>query len=230
PSYPNGFPGVSEPRYGQNATVYIGVYGSGEQWAGRPVLDAAFDPGFDSDNCTGSVYIVPVVVDRDSDDDPYTAAAKLQVTGPGSYSVDTIYDDPPDTDDNQYRDALREIEVDAAGNVYVVNSHELNESDILWKFKPDDSFLRRNLGIAGTDPYIPGPIGMCVSSSTGKLYLASSQKSVTDPTSSTVYGLSLSDLTVARTITVNNMHHVTDITESVGLICTISPQASPLVL
>jgi hypothetical protein len=209
---PNGFPGVAEPRYPANpaATVYVGIYGSQDQWAGRPILDAAFDP-----SNPNLVYVVPVVVDPDSDDEPYTAAAKLQITGPGTYSVDTIYDEPPDTDDNQYRNALREIEVDADGNVYVINSHELNESDILWKFHTDDTITRVPLGIADSALYIPGPTGMCVSGSgsTGRLYLASSQKSVTDPTSSTVYGLSLSDLTVARTITVNNMHHITDITE-----------------
>lgn len=217
PTNPNGLAYVNEPRYSDNATVYLGLYGSGDQWAGRPILDVAFDPGFDSNSCTGLVYVVPVVVQPNTMDPNYvyTAAAKLMVYDPNNYDVVEIYDDPPLPDDNQSRNSLREIEVDHFGNVYVVNSDERNESDILWKFpvNSNDPNIRVDLGYVDTNPYIPGPIAMHVSSSTNRLYLASSQYSTPDPTNSQVYGLKLSDLTLDRTITINDMHHITDITE-----------------
>jgi len=219
PPNPNGVPFEMEPRYGQNATVYVGLYGSGEQWAGRPVLDVAFAPDFNSSDCEGFVYVVPVVVQPNTMDPNhvYTAAAKLWVSEPNVYQVDTIYDERPGLNDNQYRDALREIEVDQSGNVYVINSDQRNESDILWKFHTDGITITRvDLGDPNTDPYIPGPIGMHVSNGTDTLYLASSQYSSPDPNNSQVYGLSLGDLTPDRTIMVNDMRHISDITEDLG--------------
>jgi hypothetical protein len=213
---PNGFDIITEPRYHQEATVYVGLYGSQEQWFGRPILDVAFAPDFDSGTGSGFVYAVPVVVKPDLADPNlvYTAAAKLQVNGPGDYTVVKIFDEPPDPNDNQYRDALREIEIDRDGNVYVINSHELNESDILWRFRPDGSIKRIDLGIPDSGRYIPAPIGMCVSDSTNMLYLASSQDYEADPNCSQIYGFSLEDLdTISRTITIYDMHHITDITE-----------------
>jgi hypothetical protein len=144
----------------------------------------------------------------------YTAAAKLHINGPGNYTVVEIFDDPRARNDNQYRDALREVEVDRDGNVYVINAADRNESNILWKFPLNSNDPNRlDLGKADTNPYILGPIGMHVSSNTGRLYLASSQYSTADPNNSQIYALKLSDLTLVRIITVNDIHHITDITE-----------------
>jgi len=120
--------GVTEPRYGTSATVYVGIQleeGAYEdESVGRPILDAAFDDDY--------VYVLPVVVNPAAGE-PYAAAAKLQLLGSGSppYSIVKLYDDPPLPADNQYRNALREIEIDDEGNIYVLNAHSLNESDIL---------------------------------------------------------------------------------------------------
>ncbi|MHC4425786.1 MAG: InlB B-repeat-containing protein, partial [Planctomycetota bacterium] len=116
---------INEPRYDRSATVYLGIQGEGPDLFGRPILDAASDADY--------VYVVPVVVDPDGGE-PYTAAAKLMLLDEGDppYELVKLYDDPPLPNDNQYRDSLREIELDSAGNLYVLNVHSLNESDILW--------------------------------------------------------------------------------------------------
>ncbi|MHC4904571.1 MAG: hypothetical protein ACYTEN_01940, partial [Planctomycetota bacterium] len=97
--------------------------------------------------------------------------------------------------------------------VYVINSHELNESDILWRFNTDDSIERIDLGVPDSNHYIPAPIGMCMSNNTGMLYVGSSQYALDDPNNSGIYGLDLDHLALVRAITINDMHHITGITE-----------------
>ena len=43
---PGEITGVNEPRYNKPATVYVGLQGAGENAAGRPILDVAFDVNF----------------------------------------------------------------------------------------------------------------------------------------------------------------------------------------
>jgi len=199
--------GMIEPRYGEWATVYVGVHGEGSDSTGRPVLDVVVDRGY--------AYVVPVVVSP-SDSEPYTAAAKLNLLTDGDppYELVQIYDDPPPPGDNQYQNSLREIELDDSGNLYVINAHDLNESDILWRYFPDGTIERVDLGRPGSANYLPAPTGMCVSSSTDMLYLASSQYNPADATSSVIYGFSTGgSLTLERVVTVGGMHHITGITE-----------------
>jgi len=191
----------SEPRYGLPATVYVGFQDQGENTWGRPILDAAFDS-------QGYVYVAPVVVDAG---DPYVASARL-VLAPGAtppYHVVEIYDNPPLPTSNQDRNNLCEIEVDDNGNVYAINRGYTNNSDILWVYKSDGDVNKcelQNLGIYG-------PIGLCCSSyDNSRLYVASS-KSEPDANSVSLYVLSAADLTLAQSITINNMGHITDITE-----------------
>jgi hypothetical protein len=199
--------GGIEPRYGQPANVYVGIQNDGPDAFGRPILDVAFD--------TDYVYIVPVVVAPDSNA-PYTAAAKLQLLDGGNppYQIVSLYDDPPLPNDNQYRDRLREIEVDSAGNVYVLNVHALNESEILWRYKPDQTVDRFNLGRPDTDKYVPSPIAMHWSDTTDTLYLASARLDPAATGSVMLYGFSTNEaLSLQRSITVTGMQHVTGITE-----------------
>ncbi|MBW8039042.1 MAG: hypothetical protein FVQ85_03485 [Planctomycetes bacterium] len=200
---------VNEPRYGKPAKVYVGLKGTGENAVGRPIFDAAFDVNY--------VYVVPVVVEpNDPNAEPYAAAAKLQLLPEESppYRLVQLYDDTPSENDKPYRNNLREIELDAAGNVYVVNAHSLNECDTLWKYEPNGTVIQSlNLGNSGGAVYIPDPLGLCVSNTTEMLYLASGQYNPADVNSTVVYGISLENLTLERTITIGGMQHVSGITE-----------------
>ena len=198
-----GYSISSEPRYGLPATVYVGFQDQGENTWGRPVLDAAFDS-------QGDVYVTPVVV-APTGGDPYLAAAKLTLapTETPPYNVVKIYDDLPLPTDNQDRDNLCEIEVDDSGNVYVINNGYINGSDILWVYNSEGDVNEcelQNLGIYA-------PVGLCCSSyDNSRLYVASS-KSEPDNTSAPLYVLSAADLTLVQSVDINEIGHVTDITE-----------------
>jgi len=201
----------SEPRYGQPATVYVGIQGPGSAPYGRPIFDAAFD-------ASGFVYVVPVVVvPAGVGNDPYAAAAKLQLdTNWPPYHIIKLYDEPVPVADNQrdYRNTLRDIELDSAGNVYVTNANATNESDILWKFEPNNGAIHRlDLGNPNSPLFLRAPVGMCVSSSTNTLYLASSLSNNTNYNASVIHGLSTTTLSPVRTITISGMQHVTSMTE-----------------
>jgi hypothetical protein len=70
-----------------------------------------------------------------------------------------------------------------------------------------------SLGNPNSVSYIPDPIGMYVSNTTEMLYLASGQYNPADVNSTIVYGISLENLALERSIIVNNMSHVSSITE-----------------
>jgi len=212
---PGEVSGINEPRYNKPATVYVGIQSQGPDSFGRPILDTAFDANY--------VYVVPVVVNPDGQDS-YTAAAKLQLQDAGGtpqggnpnppYQVVQLYDEPPLANDNQYRDALREIELDGAGNVYVVNVHSLNESDILWKYGLNGTVERFELARPDSNIYLPAPAAMYMSKTTNMLYLASAQYNPEDVYSTVIYGFSTDGaLALQRSITLTGMQHVTGITE-----------------
>lgn len=199
--------GMMEPRYNSPATVYVGIQDKGPDSFGRALLDAALDAEY--------VYVVPVVVEPEGGE-PYTAAAKLRLIQGGNppYEIVTLYDDPPLPNDNQYRNFLRELELDSAGNLYVLNVHSLNESDILWRYAPDGTVERVDLGYADSSSYVPAPVGMVASKNSDMLYLTSSVKDPADPDVTVIYGFSTNGpLTLERTITVNGAKHITGITE-----------------
>jgi uncharacterized delta-60 repeat protein len=217
---PNEVNCPSEPRYNRPAKVYVGIqkrWTSGEpDFFGRPILDAAFDAGF--------VYVVPVVVEPNGNEpNAYAAAAKLALdynSTPPSYHVVKLYDGPLLPFDYnypqsqlRYRNNLREIELDNAGNVYVTNANRIN-ADILWKFEPNGAVHRLDLDNPNEPYYVPAPTGMCVSIATNVLYLASSIYNKTDPNSAVIRGFSTETLTPVRTIMVSKMQHVTSITEN----------------
>ncbi len=185
------------------ARVYIGLQNTPGT---RPLLDAAFDAQ------GGFVYVVPVVVSP-ALGTPYVAAAKLQLDSPGpgpGYRLEQLFDDPPASGDNYVFTQLREMEVDGHGNVYVLNCHYRNSSDVLWVYLSNGQLLaRRELQDLG----ISAPVGLCVSShDPSKLYLASA---VNRPDANTVnlYVLSTKDLSRLPEIEIHNMGHITDIAE-----------------
>jgi len=198
-----GYSVSSEPRYGLPATVYVGFQDQGVNTWGRPFFDVAFDS-------QGDVYVTPVVVAPDAGD-PYVAAAKLALapTETPPYNVVKIYDDPPMPTGNQERNNLCEIEVDDNGNVYVINNGYTNGSDVLWVYNSDGDVNKCELQSLG----IYGPVGLCCSSyDNSRLYIASSMGEP-DANSASLYVVSTADLTLVQSITINNMGHITDVTE-----------------
>ncbi len=199
---PRAISDVIEPRFGQSATVYVGLQQQGNDWAGRPLVDAAIDD-------QGFIYVLPAVVAPTANPNAtYLAVAKLQPQ-PGqtpAYSLVALFDDPPLPGDNQERNALREIEVDNNGNLYVVNSHDLNESDILWVFDTETAAVKQRLNLINCS--VPAPSAMHISDDGNTLYLTSSQNSPV-ATAATLVGLSTVDLTVERSVTINDMGHIT---------------------
>ena len=213
------FSDINEPRYGTSATVYVGIQKAGNSYSGRPIFDAAFDPDFADNNY---VYIVPVVV-KPKGKEPYTATAKLELkpneTPP--YSIVQLYDDPDANKPGDNRDVneLREVEVDTAGNLYVLNArYNYNKSDILWKYNASSGAMIERLVLGDPNSeanYVPSPTAMYLSTAQDMLYLAPSFSPV-EANSSKIYGFSTGSgtLTRARTIDVNGMGHVTGITEN----------------
>jgi hypothetical protein len=198
---------ADEPRYNKSATVYVGIQGDGSDAFGRPILDVAFD--------AEHAYVIPVVVHPDGGE-AYTAAAKLKLSAGANppYELVELYDEPPLPNDNQYRDSLREIEIDSAGNVYVLNVHAINESDILWRYGTNGTVERLDLGWPDGGSYVPAPVGMYVSETTGILYLASAAYNQTDPDSTVIYSFSTQGaLALAKSVTINGLQHVTGMTE-----------------
>ncbi|MBN2271398.1 MAG: hypothetical protein JXN61_12335, partial [Sedimentisphaerales bacterium] len=198
----------NEPRYNSSAEVRIGMHYEDYEWSGCPIFDAAFDS--DGEH----VYVAPVIIVPDGEE-PYQAVAKLRLLSSGEppYEVVQIYDDAPLPGDNQYLNNLREIEIDDSGNLYVTNTDSLNESDRLWAYDTQTGEVKKRLclGREGSSTYIPAPTAMHLSN-WGSLYLASAvQQSDADSVSINV--LSPSSLALIRKITINNMGHVTAMTE-----------------
>ena len=203
--------GFTEPRYNSPADIYIGLQvDGGNEVAGLPILDAAFDDA-------GDLYVLPVVV-KPALGEAYAAAAKLQINPDASppYELMNIYDDPQDPNDNDAR-FLSEIEVDAEGTVYVLNSHHLNESDIVWAFDAADGNLLDKVFLRRPDSHqmpVCGPEAMLASRWDSRLYLASSQND-TEAGQCSIYALATNQIgmPLERKITINNMGHVTAIAE-----------------
>jgi len=205
----------SDPRYHVPATISVGIQNQGSTVSGRPILDAVV--------VGNSAYVVPVVVSPQGQES-YVAAARLDLR-PGlnpPYSVSQVYDDPCLVDthnlDNPNLSGLREIEVDTAGSVYIMNAHSHNESDVLWKYNSDGAVVQRRFLVRkGDQPMVPDPnvsdpIGLCVCSVQNRVYAASGQTDPNDPNSARVCGFSTVDLRLQRTVTIHGMQHVTAVT------------------
>lgn len=204
---------IIEPRYGTSATVYIGLQGTGDESFGRPILDAAFDVNY---AVNGYVYVVPVVVEPFGGD-PYLASAKLELTGGGAYTLVHLFDDAyaAQPGDNRDLNALREIETDASGSVYVINTYASNDSETLWRYNAVTGTMEESvvLGNPLSDNCIPAPGGLHASRYEPMLYLCSSLTS-SDPNVNYVYGFTTSGpLLLSRTVNIVGMDHISDITD-----------------
>jgi hypothetical protein len=190
-----------EPRYGQSATLDIGIHGTGDQAYGRPVLDAAITDAH--------LYVAPVVVIPQTAD-PYLAAAEISRT---DYSVQRIYDDSKAFDplhpDNPSLTGIREIKVDGNGNVYVLNVQQINRSTMLWKYDSYGALVRK---VCLDDLGIVDPVGLCLSRDGRSLYLGMGQYGV-DTSETWIYALATQDLSLSKKIEVKGLQRTTSITE-----------------
>jgi hypothetical protein len=199
---------VSDPRYHRSATISIGIQGQGAASFGRPIFDVAFD-------AQGYAYVVPVVV-QPAGQEAYVAAAKLELEGgkSPSWQLVQLYDDLPLVNDNRRRDCVREIELDDAGNVYVLNVHWLNGSCILWKYSPDGTMQKRVFLLDANSPAkVDDPVALHVSHDGRAVYLACGQYNKLDPDNAVIHGLSTESFSLVRSVTVKSMQLVSSITE-----------------
>jgi hypothetical protein len=217
----------SDPRFGTPARVHVGlgqesVFMEGwtdsvPAWVGRPVMDAVFD-------AAGDLYVVPVLVQPDAGkaysdaNEPYEMAAKLRPLEAGDppYELVRLYGDHPRPGDNQYLNNMRAIDLDAGGNLYVLNTHSINRSDILWVFDVVTGAVKSRVELAnpGDRCFLGdrGATAMHLSRSRNELYLA---PSLNDPEANTsiVHVLSTDPLRTIGSIEVCGMGHITDIAE-----------------
>jgi len=205
--------------------VYVGVYDSGGELIGLPLLDAVFDP---RPNHAGEVYVVPVLVvpgnvNPDQGICPYKAAAKLRLLGGGNYDLVRLYGTDP-VDDSAVTpllgcrqvlydpdvSRLREIEADAFGNLYILAASGLGEND--WLLLYDEAAgnpSQRRVPLSGL---VNAPSTLMVSSvDANRVYLASS---ISDPPSTTARVYAFDIVRGGSTATGVTLDHTMDIDHS----------------
>jgi predicted outer membrane repeat protein len=224
----------ADPWYGQtNSTVHIGLQGENQDWWGRPLLDVAFDN-------QGHAYVVPVVVEPPNHES-YLAAAKL-VLDPNdllSYGIEQLYAYSTTWNDNLDPNHLREIEVDTQGDVYFLNSNDINWNDILWVSDAQNQQIT-SCELQNPNIGIHAPVALCLSQYDSTVYMSSSQN---EPSATSVYlyafpreSLPTPDPAQVKTIRIDGMGHVTGITEDpatgalwvVGFTIPVVPQYIPI--
>ena len=170
------------PTY-EGRPVYVGVrsLGNGE-FEGVPIADAVV-------RVTGGqtcVYVVPVTVAVPSETPPhsYRAAAKLRITGTGSYTVERLYGDDPYHDSrvnasvpeasSYYAYSPGEIELDRDGQyVFVTSAFGLNNNDWLLIYN-EQTAAKQEVLLTDLSADLKAPTAMLASATQDKLYLSSS--------------------------------------------------------
>lgn len=198
-----------------NFIVQIGMIDHGNHVTGWPILDAAFVDA-------NTFYVVPVMVHEvhdppDPNDPPFLAVAKLKREG-SSIEIEQLYWDTMfrgKNDQNPNLWGLREIERDENGNIYILNVHGQNHSNILWKYDPNGQVLDR-IFIQNKAPGLHDPMGLCIVDR--RLYLARGQYDPNDPNDpnypnnpnhTVVYSFSVDDFNDVNTVDVNDIQHIT---------------------
>lgn len=203
-----------EPRYQQTADIQVGIQEDHSIETGlRPVGRAIWDMAIDKDDVS-ILYGVPVVVVPEIDP-PYLAAARFRLDNSQlGYHIDRLYDDPTffdvNTPDNPNLGGLREIEVDDAGNVFILNVHRRNESTVLWCYDSEGHVQNRlELDNPNGAIYIENPIGLYYSQVESMIYIADANSRSDEYA---VYGLSGTDFSPKRKISIENLDYITGIT------------------
>ena len=205
-------------------TVRVGLTSSG----GYPLADAAFDP-----NDPAIVYVAPVQIDPPGSSGngcPYRAIAKLQLTGSGNYNVLACYGANPyngstvradDCVDYAYTpDAsrIREIEVDAYGNLFAASAQGAGDYAYLL-IDPADGGNEIRVSLAGQ---VEAPAALHVSGD--KLYVSTSLDSA-DHAGTVIHRYSIvrngpnaTNLTHDATIAVTGLRFITAMATNLSLI------------
>ena len=129
-----------------------------------------------------------------------------------NYTVDKLFFAPPLVNDNRRLNALCEIEVDGQGNVYVLNSHHLNESDMMWKFDPDGKIIKEiSFTAPGANPYVPAPTVLYLRPDDSRIYLSTARQPAAAQ-NTIIFELATNDFRKIRQFNIQNMGHVTGMT------------------
>jgi len=185
-----------------DATVHLGIQWERGEPVGMPILDACVT--------TNAIYITPVVVEPAAGV-PYGASARLSRDG---RQVDQLYYDAswfnPNCQSDPYPYNLREIELDEAGNLYVLSVHTLNSGTMLWKYNRTGGFL---LKTSGRTLGIEDPLALHYCRSDRVLYVGSGLLTSFDAGQTRIYQLSEDTYQFVLTLTAAvSMHHVTSMT------------------
>ena len=194
----------------QGKTVTLGIQIDADQTSrGCPLRDVSFH--------NGDAYVAPVIV-QESDGVTYQAGARLEWVG-SDYEIRQLYYDPhlaSTSDQSPNLRGLREIEVDSSGQVYLLNAYNQNGSNLLWAFSNAGRLLNRHF-LDRLSESIKNPVGLCLDTHSGRLYVASGVFDKALPNQSVLCGYDclavlLEDaLEPAQQIEINNLQHVTGI-------------------
>lgn len=138
---PKTFTNVSLPNVTSGSTVRVGL----STGAGYAMLDAAFDP---SDATGNTLFVLPVQVDPPGTNGancPYRAAAKVQLTGGGNCNLLSVHGLNPAINSTVVSTSidcseivfspdaarLRELDVDAFGNLFVISAQGVNDNNFV---------------------------------------------------------------------------------------------------
>ncbi|MCA9249510.1 MAG: right-handed parallel beta-helix repeat-containing protein [Phycisphaerales bacterium] len=167
-----------------SSTVYVGISDvGGGNFQGLPILDAAFDPSDER-----IVYVTPVLVSTSSGH-VYKATAQLQLSEPsdGSFTVTELFGRNPHTDSsitvstNDWGDVvfepdlqrMRELEVDAHGNLFVVSALAAGDAND-WISVYETSVGNASEQRFSVSSVLRSPTALFVSHETDFLYVSSS--------------------------------------------------------
>jgi hypothetical protein len=145
-------------------SIYLGVRWHRGEPVGLPLLDACVT--------AESIYVTPVLVAPPDGGVQYAASVRLSRN---SRQIEHIYHDStwfdPHNLGNPYPYGLREVELDEAGNLYVLSVHALNDnSTMLWKYDRLGHVLAKTSGAAlGIDD----PLALHYCQGNQALYVAS---------------------------------------------------------
>jgi hypothetical protein len=164
------------------ATVHVGLTATGGgNFVGVPLLDVAFDPTNRND-----LYVTPVLVQA-ANGDLYKATARLLLPDPptGTFTIVRLYGADPHTEStitvstDDWGDIvfapdlqrMRELDLDAFGNLFVVSAQGATGADDWIAVYDVDTAVEHRVNVSGT---VKSPTALAVAAAGDKIYVASS--------------------------------------------------------
>jgi|GEM_PF-3553566 len=209
-------------------SVVVGVHPTFDGFGGfvgAPLTDVAFsktDPNI--------AHIAPVIIEPFNQSCPYRAVAKVQLNplGDGTYQPPTIlavYGENPSPGSSTLfggcfsvpepeRSRVREVEVDASGNVFVTTAHALNDNDWLIVYDEASTAPIETISLSVATVPVPAPSSMLISADGLRLWVCAGTNDPT-ATATEVFEFNVTAATGAVTYagqyTVNNMRNVVEL-------------------